>query len=189
MTPDLYLVAPDDADAAGFPALLQRALAAAPAGALLMPMGDRTEADYRALVAAVLPVAQKAGCAVLLDNRPDLVKPLNADGVHVTGGAKAVSEAVALLKPDFIVGAGEIGSRHEAMVRGELDIDYLLFGDREDGAEMARWWSETFEIPAVYKAASMDDPELKAMPTEFVAFGDIWDNPEALRAQTSGEAG
>lgn len=163
---------------------LERVFSRAQVSALFLPQGERSDADYRALVSSVVPLAQAAGCAVLLDNRPDLVGALAADGVHMTGGVRAVREAVATLKPDFIVGAGDIGSRHEAMMRGELEIDYLLFGDRNDtpeGYEMAQWWAETFEIPCVHIPHAGEPP---APAAEFLALSPAeWMTPEELDAR------
>ena len=182
MADQIFLVAPDNTDAVAFVPRLEAALAAAPVSVLLLPLGERSDADYTALVQSIAPLAQSKGVAVLLDNRPDLVRTLGADGVHITGGIRAVREAIATLKPDFIVGTGDIGSRHEAMLRGELDVDYLLFGDRaESNAEMADWWAETFEVPSVYLATGSNDPDLKSVRTEFIGFtGAIWDAPESL---------
>lgn len=181
MADQIFLIAPGDIDAAGFAPKLQAVLAAAPVSVLLLPTGERADPDYTAFVNAIAPLAQAKGAAVLLDNRPDLVTALGADGVHITSGIKTLREAIATLKPDFIVGSGDIGSRHEAMLRGELDIDYLLFGDRgESDAEMANWWAETFEVPSVYLATSPSDSALPSLRTEFIALDDIWDAPEKL---------
>ena len=152
---------------------LAKTLASVAAPVLLIKVGTVSDADYLDRVAPLLTIAQKAGCAVLLDDRPHLVRQADADGVHMSGGIKTLREAIADLKPDFIVGTGDIGSRHEAMSRGELDLDYLMFGDRDDvdGRDMAQWWAETFEVPCVYRALP-DDGDLGALKSEFIAVSD-----------------
>ncbi len=93
----------------------------------------------------------------MLDNTPDDVQRLKADGVHLTQGAKETGAWSKKLKPDAIVGAGEIFSRHDAMTNGEQNVDYIFFGhldpsknhDDAETAEMANWWAETFEVPTV----------------------------------------
>ena len=75
------------------------------------------------------------------------------------GGIKAVKEAIAVLKPQMIVGAGDIHSRDDAMLKGEAGVDYILFGPlsgsiSDPEREMAQWWAETMEIPSV-----LSDPE------------------------------
>lgn len=169
----LYLIASGADDAAILERLRGLVDGGAVPAALLVPQGERDPSAYARLVLEIIALVQPKGCAVLLDNLVDRVAELRADGVHITGGIRALREAVDALKPDFIVGTGDIGSRHEAMLRGELEIDYLMFGDRdgdEHGAEMAAWWAETFEIPAVYVARGAGDPAVGTVGTEFVAW-------------------
>lgn len=187
MAVEIFLIADAQADRSETAALLTSALAKGPVSALLVAAGPLDDTAYRDRVAALLPIAQAKNCAVLIDNRIDLVIPTQADGVHVTGGLNTLKDALAKLKPDYIVGTGAIGSRHEAMLRGELDVDYLMFGDRPetDGAEMANWWAETFEVPSVYCARAATDPALSALRAEFAAFAqkdweDLQSRPSAL---------
>jgi thiamine-phosphate pyrophosphorylase len=88
---------------------------------------------------------------------------LGADGLHVSGSVAAVRDAVARLKPDLIVGAGDIRSRHDAMQKGEAGADYILFGPLSghiDAAqrELAEWWAETMEVPCVLADPSAATP-------------------------------
>ncbi|MCD7060479.1 thiamine phosphate synthase [Pelagibacterium xiamenense] len=185
MTHEIFLIAAADKDAATLSAQFGNLLETVTPAVLLIPAGARDAEAYAGHVRDILPRVQQTGCAVLLDNRPELVRALGADGVHMTGGIKALAEAIGDLKPDFIVGTGDIGSRHEAMTRGEMDIDYLMFGDRNDtdGVEMANWWAETFEIPSVYRARAHDDPALATIGSEFVALADPdWDDPIKLKS-------
>lgn len=161
MTPDLYLIAPPEAT----PAAVLAAIDAAGAGgaaALLLPRGTRSENAYKDFVKAVVKPAQAADIAVLVEGPPELVRLLGADGLHVTGGIGAVREAVEALKPDMIVGIGDVRTRHDAMQKAELGIDYVLFGPLSgaiDDAqrELARWWAETMQVPGV-----LSDPEASA---------------------------
>ena len=185
MTAQIYLVAPPNADARTFPERLARVLDAAPVSALLLSRGDRTQEDYEALASAVIPLAQARDCAVLLDNLPDRVKALGADGVHLTGGIKAVKAAVAALRPDAIVGAADIHSRHDAMLKGEADVDYVMFGNIDgtpdpEASAFAQWWAETFEIPVVYAPSIEDLATFLPGNIDFVALGGaVWDAPQA----------
>jgi thiamine-phosphate pyrophosphorylase len=169
MTAEIYLIAPADAAAAPLPAGLEAALTAPGVAALLLPRGNRAENAYKDFVKAIAPHAQAAGVAVLIEGEPGLVRMLGADGLHVTGGAAAVREAVDRLKPDLIVGVGGVRSRDDAMQQAELGVDYILFGPLsgpipQPQRELARWWAETMEIPSV-----LSDPE--ATPQDFAAEG------------------
>ena len=183
MVPQLFLITPPNATPAGFPAILARVLAAADVSALLVARHALSAADYAALLKAILPVAQEASCAVLTDNDPALAIALRADGVHLPADIDAVETAIADLKPNMIVGAGPFTTRHDAMSIGELDVDYLFFGPTDavsgaDAAELAAWWAQTFEVPAVFS-----DPTNAASPTahgaEFLALStNLWSAPD-----------
>lgn len=157
MTAEHFAIAPAEGPSA--PILQALASVAEPPAALLLPRGNRSDRDYEALVSEVTPTAQEIGTAVLIEAEPAVARRLGVDGVHLTGDVKAVRAAVAALKPDMIVGVAGIATRDDAMVKGELDIDYILFGPLSgaisaDEREMARWWAETMQIPSV-----LSDPE------------------------------
>jgi thiamine-phosphate pyrophosphorylase len=162
MTTEIYLIAPGDADVGTLQSALSAALSSNPVAALLVPRGERSERDYKELVKAIRPAAQGAGAAVLIEGEPGLVRLVGADGLHVTGGIGAVSAAIEALKPDFIVGAGDVRSRDDAMRKGEAGVDYILFGPLSGPLapahrDLAQWWSETMEVPGV-----LSDPEATA---------------------------
>ena len=180
MIAQLYLIAPPDADAKSFPQLLASILARTDVAALLLPRGNRGDADYRKLVTGALAIGQAAGCAVLIEGTPALARTLGADGLHVGGDLESVSATVAALKPDLIVGVGDVANRDDAMTAGELGVDYIMFGPfsgaiAPDVRDLAGWWAETMEIPSV-----LSDPEATAETAdangcEFLALsGSVW---------------
>jgi len=159
MSAQLFLIVPPQSAPAETLAALERIAATTEIPALLLRRGDLAENAYKTKVKAIAPGAQALGAAVLVEGGPGLVRLLGADGLHVSGGVKEVRDAVAALKPDLIVGVGDIGSRHDAMQKGELDIDYILFGPlsgaiSEPERDLARWWAETMQVPSV-----LSDPE------------------------------
>lgn len=185
MAVDIFLITDPETDLERTAALLKATLERVNAAAVLIAAGEADDYAYVERAKALAPIAQAHDCAAILDGRPSLVKSTRADGVHMSGGITALREAIETLKPDYIVGTGDIGSRHEAMVRGELDIDYLMFGDRDDpeldGREMADWWAETFEVPSVYFAGQADAGTLAERASEFVAFAQAdWESIEKL---------
>jgi thiamine-phosphate pyrophosphorylase len=191
MAPQLYLITPANPDPAKFAALLMSVLNTAEIAALLVRRGEQSDADYSSLAAQMINIGQGAGCAVLLEDDVALVKKLGADGVHITGGPGAVADAVAALKPKFIVGASTGISRHDAMTLGEMEVDYLLFGPLNGtsdsaAAELAQWWAATFEIPAVLSDPGAQADTLDTQGAEFFALStSIWSAPapnEAMRA-------
>lgn len=185
----LYLIAPPNADAATFPAQLRALLDAAPIAALLLPRGTRDEPAYCALVAGTLPWAQGADCAVLVEGTPQLARETGADGLHLSGAIADIKAALGALKPDLIVGAAVDGaSRHDAMSKGELEVDYVMFGPLAGAItpatrELAKWWAEAMEVPAVLSDPGATAETLNTEGCEFLALG------ESLFASPQGAPG
>jgi thiamine-phosphate pyrophosphorylase len=174
----LYLVTPALTNVAAARDLLGPALAAADVAAVLMRLPAADERTLINHVREIAPLGQERGAALLLDGRPDLVARAGADGAHLTGTG-AVQEAVAALKPDRIVGAGGLETRHDAMVAAQAGADYVMFGEPDAAGkrpsfpairERVEWWAEVFEIPCVAYAASLDEVRGLAA-AEFVALG------------------
>lgn len=192
----LYLVAPPEGGARGIVTLLRPVLAAAKIDALLLPRGARAEADYAALARAIVPLARQGGTAVLVEGEPALVRPLGADGLHVDGAVPELKAAIAALSPGHIVGASISGaSRHEAMLKGEAEPDYIMFGPLSgpiDGntRELARWWAETMEIPSVLSDPEARPEALETEGCEFLAVGEsLWHAPAEAPARLAAIAG
>jgi thiamine-phosphate pyrophosphorylase len=194
--PRLYIVTPPIGDARRLAASLEAVLEAGDVAALLLRSTVADEALIRGHVTTIAPLAHRAGTALLIEAMPELAARTAADGVHVDA-VGALSGALKVLKPDRIVGAGGLRTRHDAMVAGEMGADYVMFGEpdatgRRPSPEAVRervaWWAELFEPPCVGFAASLDEVSLLAEAgADFVAASDlVWhdaDGPAAgLRA-------
>lgn len=184
MSPELYLIAPTDQPAERLKSALAAAVAEHDVAALLLPRGALSENAYKALAKAIVPLAQQHGAAALVEGDPGLVRLLGADGLHVQGGIEATRQAIAALKPDFIVGVGDVQSRDDAMSLGELGIDYILFGPLSgvmsaDARDTARWWAETMEIPSVLSDPEATDASSTAEGCEFIGLPLVLTEPAA----------
>ncbi len=129
----LYLITPPQiADVAGFAKTLETALGAGDVASLQLRLkGADGMIDMQAtreVGRAVTALAQEAGVAVLVNDAPDLVKELGADGVHLGWTDLPVKTARGLLGPDAIIGATAKNSYHKAMQAGEDGADYVAFG-------------------------------------------------------------
>jgi len=173
MSAELFLIAPTDLPTDRLKAALDAALSRDEVAALLLPRGTLSENAYKAMAKAIVPMAQAHGTAVLVEGKPGIVRLLGADGLHVSGDLSEVEEAIEALKPDLIVGAGAVHSRDDAMVRGELDLDYILFGPlsgaiSSEARDMARWWAETMEVPSVLSDPQASVGSYEAEGCEFI---------------------
>jgi len=190
--PRLYLITPRLAEASAFTVPLAAALDAADVAAVLLRLASADEGTLIKRAKALAAPVQERGVALLLEGHPGLVARARADGAHVTGIA-AFAEAVDALKPDWIVGAGGLTTRHEAMLAAEQGADYVMFGEPdENGArpglagveERVSWWAEVFEAPCVGYAASLAEvAPLVNAGADFVALGDwLWADATATLA-------
>ena len=189
MAPQLYLITPDTPNPEQFPRQLMSVLSGPEVAALLVRRGSMDEARYAGLAERLIQIGQAAGAAVLLEDDAALAKSLGADGVHVsTGGTKALRAAIEIIKPDGIVGAGNVRSRHDAMSFGELDVDYVMFGPLggatdPQAAELAQWWAETFEVPAIHSDPAAEPAMVADTRVEFIALSDcVWASADAAMA-------
>jgi len=172
----LYLVTPALADAQATADLVGPALAAADVAAVLVRLAAADERTLINRIKEIAPLVQNRGAALLTDGHAGLAARAGADGAHLAGIA-AVQEAIRSLKPERIVGAGGLASRHDAMLAAESGADYVMFGEPDPTGtrpafeairERVEWWTDVFEIPCVAYAASLD--EIGALAAaEFIA--------------------
>jgi thiamine-phosphate pyrophosphorylase len=156
----LYLITPPALpDVAGFAATLSSTLAAGDVACLQLRLKDVPDADVLAAAAVLFPIAQAAGVACLVNDRPDLAQQVGADGVHIGQDDAPYRDARARLGRDGIVGVTCHDSRHFAMEAAEAGADYVAFGAFHDTAtktprsratpDLLEWWQEMMEIPCV----------------------------------------
>jgi thiamine-phosphate pyrophosphorylase len=195
--PRLYLLAPPVAAGAGSADALSAALAAADVAAVLLRLPEPDDRGRINAAKALAPLVQRSGAALLLDGNAALVARAGADGAHLTGIA-ALHASLPGLKPDRIVGAGGLLTRHDAMLAGEAGADYVMFGEPDahgvrpsfdDVAERVGWWAELFEPPCVGFAGSLEEVgALAAAGADFVVLGDwLWSAP-GMAATIAAEA-
>jgi len=197
--PRLYLLTPPLTEAAGFAPLLEAALDAGDVACVLLLLAARDEASAKKIVKSLAPLVQARGAALLVADDPQLAARCDADGVHVHGSGavleRALDDAIERVKPERIVGAGPLRTKHDAMNAAEKDVDYLLFGepalDSRDPAtaailERVAWWSEIFTLPCVgYAQRLADVAALAAAGADFVALGEaVWNDVRGPAAAT-----
>lgn len=181
----LCLVTPETSDPGGFRPLLDAALAAGDVACLIITGAPDL---LQPMAETLVPVAQSRQVAALVHNDTRIAGRAKADGVHVDTGLADLKLALDAFRPARIVGAGGFRSRHDAMLAGEANPDYLFFG-RLDGdtgeaifpkaLDLAGWWSSVFLIPAMVMGgrslASVS--EAAEAGIEFVVLRDaVWSN-------------
>lgn len=114
---------------------------------------------------------QALNIAVLISDDVTSMNILLADGVQIASEIKHFKSCRQALGDRFIIGAYVGSSKHEAMLFGELNADYVAFGpdniaataansmadqadsknqnSNQDTINLAIWWREMFAIPAI----------------------------------------
>jgi thiamine-phosphate pyrophosphorylase len=160
--------------------------------AVLVRLAPGAERDMISTVKEFARTVQASNTALLVADQAGIVARSGADGAHLFG-VEALRDAVPELKPERIVGAGGLRTRHDAMLAGEIGADYVMFGDPgTDGGrpplsailDRVAWWAELFEIPCVAYAESLDEiAPLSAAGADFIALGDaVFADPRGATA-------
>jgi thiamine-phosphate pyrophosphorylase len=197
----LYLVTPflSAADADAFAGVFAEVLDAVEVACGLVRLAPTSKTEAKAIMAPLLRTAIAADCALLVENDPVLAARLGVDGVHVAGASTDLAAAIEAMKPERIVGAGNLHSRDAAMTAGEMGADYVMFGEPHGGAatmgprllvERVGWWAEIFETPCVAYADTITAVgALAHAGADFVALGEaIWRRPSPAEAAREAQA-
>ncbi|MCX7898989.1 MAG: thiamine phosphate synthase [Methylocystis sp.] len=186
--PRLYLATPPLEDARAFAPKLAEALAAGDVASLLIRLRGDDRRKNEDIVRALAPMAQEKGVAVLVAGDPNVALRAGADGAHISGCGEALTEAVKKLSPKYIVGAGDLFLRDDAMRAGEAGADYVLFDNKDRAAliERVSWWAELFNTPCVARVAALDGvAPLAGAGADFVMLDDaVWGADDAGAAMT-----
>ena len=192
----LYLITPPALDdLAAFRETLARTLDAGEVAALQIRLKGVSDDAIAGACAAILPIAQGHGVAVILNDRPDLAARLGCDGVHIGQEDGTYAQARAAVGPNRMVGVTCHDSRHLAMDAAEAGADYVAFGAFFDTAtkatsarpdlEMLTDWQEIMQVPCVAIGGITVEncPPLITAGADFLAVSSgVWghaDGPEA----------
>jgi thiamine-phosphate pyrophosphorylase len=155
----LYLITPPKFELKSFAEDLKRALDAGDVASVQLRLKDVSDDDIRRAANALMPIVQRAGAALILNDRPDLAASIGADGVHVGQEDASYAEARAAMGRDRIVGITCHDSRHLAIDAAEAGADYVAFGaffptqtkepKTRAEIEIIQWWSEVMVVPCV----------------------------------------
>ena len=132
----LYLITPplSVADLDAFAPRFAEALGAGDVASALVRIAPAAEGDAKRILQRLVELAAARDVATLVENDARLAARVGADGAHIAGVGAELTEALASLHPERIVGAGGLRSRDDAMSAGEAGADYVMFGEpRRDG--------------------------------------------------------
>ncbi|MGA7675078.1 MAG: thiamine phosphate synthase [Rhizomicrobium sp.] len=191
----LYLITPPKFELPAFAETLKRALGAGDIASLQLRLKDVPDEDIARAVETLMPIAQAADVAFILNDRPDLAVRLGCDGVHVGQEDASHAEARAVLGPNRIVGVTCHASRHLAIEAAEAGADYVAFGaffptaTKEAKAhadvDLLTWWSDLMVVPcvAIGGITVANAKPLVDAGADFLAVSSgVWDHPDGPEA-------
>jgi len=155
----LYLITPPRLEPISFAENLKRALSGGDVASLQLRLKDVPDDEIMRCGEILMPIAQKAGTAFIVNDRPDLAAKLRADGVHVGQEDASYDDARLLMGRDRIVGVTCHDSRHLAIEASDAGADYVAFGaffptatkepKSRASPELLQWWAQTMVVPCV----------------------------------------
>ncbi len=191
----LYLISPPRFETEAFADALRDALAGGDVACFQLRLKNAADAEVMRVGAALRPIVQSAGAALILNDRPDLAAKLDADGVHVGQSDASYAQARAMLGANKIVGVTCHNSRHFAMEAAEAGADYVAFGAfyPTDTKAPSHWaepevleiWSEISTIPCVAIGGitiGNAEPLIRAGADFLAVSSGVWNHAHGPRA-------
>jgi thiamine-phosphate pyrophosphorylase len=155
----LYLISPNHFDLASFDGLLEQTLLAGDVACFQLRLKDASDDEIRTATQVLMPICHSHNVAFILNDRADLAKELNTDGVHIGVGDGDIKDIRAQLGHDVSIGATCHDSKHLAFTAGDAGADYVAFGaffpsDTKETSHVAdvsliEAWVDIAEIPCV----------------------------------------
>ena len=125
----IYLITPASIDdPAAFASDLAAALEAGPVACVQLRLKGASDGQIVAAAAALMPVCHEREVAFVINDRADLAKTVDADGVHLGADDGTIADARELLGHDRSIGYTCKDSIHTGYDAGEAGADYVAFG-------------------------------------------------------------
>lgn len=199
----LYLISPPSIELDAFERELAQALEGGDVGAFQLRLKDVSDAEIYEAARRLLPVCRRHNVAFILNDRPDIVGEVGADGVHLGQDDLLqwpLDKARAQIGPDGVIGVSCHDSSHLAMSAGERGADYVAFGafhptqSKSPEAlakygtptiEMLGWWYDYTVLPCVAIGGMTPTncaPIVTAGADFIAAITAIWQPPKGPKA-------
>ena len=176
----LVLIVPDIADAEAKARAVGDALKGGDVASVIIPQYGLDDAAFQKHAELLVPLIQDVGAAALVADNSRVAGRAQADGLHISGNAAALAEAIEKHVPKMIVGGGNAMDRHHALEIGEVQPDYIFFGKLDGDIKpdahsknlaLGEWWSSMIAIPSIVMGGQDPASALAVAETgvEFVA--------------------
>ncbi|MBM3643555.1 MAG: thiamine phosphate synthase [Alphaproteobacteria bacterium] len=192
----LYLISPERIEhPAIFAEALRAALECGDVAAFQLRLKDASDDAIGRAADTLRPVCQQRGVAFFMNDRPDLAKRYDCDGVHVGQDDMPYADARRIVGESRQIGVTCKDSRHLAMEAAEAGADYVAFGaffpsttktvTTPAPLDILRWWSELMEVPCVAIGGITVGncrPLVEAGADFLAVAGGVWNHPDGPEA-------
>lgn len=191
----LYLITPSNFKLDEFSELLTQALEGGDVASVQLRMKYCYDEDIIAAAKTLMPICHAKNVAFIINDRADIARKVNADGVHIGQEDITYQEARDIVGDNQIIGVTCKDSKHLSMTAGEQGADYVAFGSFFPTAtkittstakpEILTWWQDLFEIPCVaIGGITIDNADtIVEAGADFIAVcAGVWEYPEGPRA-------
>ena len=157
-------------------------LSAGDVASIVFSAGSVDDAEWQNAIDPLVKAAQAAGVAAIIAENSRIAGRVGADGMQLGQDPDAIREAIGKFSPKFMVGAANVKTRHTALVIGELQPDYVIFGKpgndtraepHPKNIDLGAWWSAMVEIPCIVLGGNSIESALDVAKcgADFVALG------------------
>lgn len=191
----LYLITPSTFKLKEFSEALEQALEGGDVASVQLRMKDCGDEEIIKAANTLMPICHAKDVAFIINDRADIAKQVNADGVHIGQEDVTYQEARDIVGDNQIIGVTCKDSKHMSMTAGEQGADYVAFGSFYPTAtkittstattETLTWWQDLFEIPCVaIGGITVDNAGVIAKAgADFIAVcAGVWEYPEGPKA-------
>lgn len=191
----LYLITPPRFDLESFVVRLERALGAGEVAAVQLRLKDVSDDEILTVGERLKPLVQSAGGVFFVNDRPDLARRIEADGVHIGQQDWPIAKARAEVGRNALIGVTCHDSRHLAIEAGEAGADYVAFGafyptstktpPAVADPDLLAWWQAIMELPCVAIGGvtpANAEPLVRAGADFVAAASGVWDWPDGEAA-------
>ncbi|MEE9375602.1 MAG: thiamine phosphate synthase [Rhizobiaceae bacterium] len=142
--------------------------------------GLMDEAIWQPLLEPLVEITQKNDVAAIVSEYSRTAGRVSADGFQLGQDPQSIEAAIKKYAPKMMIGASNVKTRHNAMVIGELQPAYLMFGKpggdirpepHPKNLALGEWWASMVEISAVVLGGNQIESVVEVANTgvEFVA--------------------
>jgi thiamine-phosphate pyrophosphorylase len=126
--PLIYLISPPKIDVKTFPGILSKVLDTQMVNVFQLRLKNYKDLDLIKITSLLYKICKKKNVTFILNDRVDIAKKLNVDGVHVGKEDGSIKSARNILGNLKIIGSSCYNNRNLSIKSQNLGANYLAFG-------------------------------------------------------------